>query len=200
MNCIHTMQYMSKNWGYPAHYRSAKAEAFKHPFEISIGTHDDKTAISCAENLNHEQIEIMSNELKKDKNSFCLLQEKLAGLFAMLFTNNPNHNSHHRGKVSMTITDAIGSTRRINVPNTQKDNWEFRLGRNWEEKYFNNLTLGLGFNLPEALACALRAKEGNSALAQKLDNYAQALKSQDGPMTRQEANYMAENGTLNTIV
>lgn len=198
MYCIHTMQHMKGDWGYPGRYRNVN-DPFKHPFEISIGTHDDRTAREFAENINSEQIDIMSRELKKDKGFFSDVPNKLSGLFAMLFTNTPNNNSQSPGKVSITINDAVGSAKRINVPNTQANNWEYRLGKNWKEDYFENLSYNrFGFNLPKALSTALKAKEGDSALTEKLDKYANTLES-DGPMTRVEAEAMARNGALDTI-
>ncbi len=198
MNCIHTMQYIGDSWGYPSHYRSSNAGPFKHSFEISIGTHDDKTAITSAEGLTDSQLKIIAKELKKDKSSLSTVQEKVAALFALLFTHNPNDKSNDSGKVSITVNDAVGSPKRINTPNTKDGNWEFRLNRNWQSKYFNNLTQGFGLNLPEALSTALKAKEGESELTHKLDRFAQVLKS-DGPMTRGEANAMAQEGTIDTV-
>ena len=198
MNCIHTMQYLGDSWGYPSHYRSSNAGPFKHSFEISIGTHDDKTAITSAEGLTDSQLKVIAKELKKDKSSLSTVQEKVAALFALLFTHNPNDKSNDSGKVSITVNDAVGSPKRINTPNTKDGNWEFRLNRNWQSKYFNNLTKGFGLNLPEALSTALKAKEGESELTHKLDRFAQVLKS-DGPMTRGEANAMAQEGTIDTV-
>ena len=198
MNCIHTMQYLGDSWGYPSHYRSSNAGPFKHSFEISIGTHDDKTAITSAEGLTDSQLKVIAKELKKDKSSLSTVQEKVAALFALLFTHNPNDKSNDSGKVSITVNDAVGSPKRINTPNTKDGNWEFRLNRNWQSKYFNNLTQGFGLNLPEALSTALKAKEGESELTHKLDRFAQVLKS-DGPMTRGEANAMAQEGTIDTV-
>ena len=201
MNCIHTMQhmkYLTDNWGYPSYYRTVDSP-FNHSFEISIGTHDNETAIALAEGMKDEQISLMARELKKDKSSFLKdTNDRVGGLFAMLFTNTPNSKSRTPGKVGMTINDAVGSKRRINVPNTQDGNWEFRLSKDWQEEYFNNLTKGFGLNLPEALSTALKAKEGESELTDKLDSFAQVLKS-DGPMTRGEANAMAQEGTIYTV-
>ncbi len=202
MYCIHTMQHMKNGWGYPGHYRSKDAQVFNHPFEIFIGTHDDQTAIEFAKNMNAEQIDIMAKELKSPAVkilTFPYYADRVSDLFAMLFTNTPNNESTKPGKVGMTINDAVGSERRINIPNTQEGNWEFRLGEGWEENYFKNLSKkGLGFNLPKALSTALKAKKGNSELTEKLDKYAKTLES-DGPMTRQEAQRMAEFGSLDTI-
>ena len=187
MNCIHTMQYMGKTWGYAGHYRSKNAGAFNHSTEIAIGTHDDKPAKTLASSMTSEQIDVMSKELSINKGFFNNMKNRVNGLFAMLFTNTPKNSSDSKGRVSMTITDAVGSDRRINVPNTQKGNWEFRLGDNWEEEYFEKLADDSAFNLPQSLSMALKAKQGESELTAELDQYAHILKS-DGPMTREEAN------------
>ncbi len=192
MNCIHTMQYMGKTWGYAGHYRSKNAGAFNHSTEMAIGTHDDKPAKTLASNMSDEQINIMSRELSVNHNFFNNMKNRVNGLFAMLFTNTPKNYLEPKGRVSMTITDAVGSDRRINVPNTQKGNWEFRLGENWEKEYFEKLADNSAFNLPQSLSMALKAKEGTSDLTRKLDNYSEILKS-DGPMTRNEANKLNQN-------
>ena len=106
-------------------------------------------------------------------------------MFAELFTTKNQF---------ATLPDILGSRKRINEPNTQKDNWAYRAPRDLERRYHENLAKGKGLNAADALGKALKAKQygRGSSLTNKLEYFANLLKQQ-GPMTTEEADRVILN-------
>ena len=79
------------------------------------------------------------------------------------------------------FTDFFGIGKTYNVPGTKKDCWTLRLTPDYEDLYYKNLAKGLGVNLPETLATAIRQKgedfsKENQKLLRKLDFFTMLLK------------------------
>ena len=100
-------------------------------------------------------------EIRKDKKKF------MTASFAELFTSPAK-------KVQIFFTDFFGIGKTYNVPGTKKDCWTLRLDSNFEDLYYDNLKKGLGINLPEVIAIAIRQKGKEFS-----DNYTQLLRKLD---------------------
>ena len=108
-------------------------------------------------------------DLRNDKKKF------MAASFAELFTSPAK-------KVQIFFTDFFGIGKTYNVPGSKKDCWTLRLQSDYENLYYNNLKKGIGINLPEAIATAIRQKGENFSsyytdLLRKLDYFAHIFKS-----------------------
>lgn len=107
-------------------------------------------------------------ELRGDRKKF------MSGSFAELFTSPAK-------KVQIFFTDFLGIGKTYNVPGAKKGCWELRAPENYEDLYYENLSNGLGVNLPEAIARAIRHKgvefsQLHRNLLMKLDYFANILK------------------------
>lgn len=85
-------------------------------------------------------------------------------------------------KVQIFFTDFFGIKETYNKPGSESDCWTLRLPENYEELYYENLQKGTAFNLPDAIARAIRNKgEGftkqHQDLLANLDKFTQILKS-----------------------
>ena len=186
---IHISRYGDNTWGNPKYYESAGESYYQNmkpgSYIFGIGAHDDPSAIYQARHPEKsEQYEQLATDLhinehtlkKSDKNM-------LSALFAQLYTTSDRF---------VTLPDILGQNKRINTPNTQAGNWEYRAPKNIEKAYYQNAANGHGLNLPEALSMALIAKNnphlyGNHI--KKLREYSEILKDdwEGAPMTTKEA-------------
>lgn len=107
-------------------------------------------------------------ELRGDKKKF------MSGSFAELFTSPAK-------KVQIFFTDFLGIGKTYNVPGAKEGCWELRAPENYEDLYYENLSNGLGVNLPEAIARAIRHKgtefsQLHKKLLMQLDYFTNVLK------------------------
>ena len=186
---IHITRYGGDNWGRVRFYESRGENKYQNmrpgDYTIGPGTHDDYSLLEQVENgkgrawyLAHD-LHLPAYELEQS-------QSKLSeAVFAELFTTRNQF---------ATLPDILGSRKRINEPNTQKDNWAYRAPRDIERQYHENLAKGKGLNAADALGKALKAKQygRGSALTNKLEYFANLLKQQ-GPMTTEEADRVILN-------
>lgn len=115
-----------------------------------------------------KDINLYREEIRKDKKKF------MTASFAELFTSPAK-------KVQIFFTDFFGIGKTYNVPGTKKDCWTLRLDSNYEELYYDNLKNGIGVNLPEAIAIAIRQKGKDfsnkyNQLLRKLDYFTYIFK------------------------
>ena len=128
-----------------------------------------KTHILAADtNIYNKDENQYREELRADKKKF------MAGSFAELFTSPAK-------KVQIFFTDFLGIGKTYNVPGAKEGCWELRAPENYEDLYYENLSNGLGVNLPEAIARAIRHKGSEFSqlhknLLMKLDYFANILK------------------------
>lgn len=121
---------------------------------------------TCAPNQDVNQYR---EELRNDKKKF------IAASFAEMFTSPAK-------KIQVFFTDFFGIGKTYNVPGTKDGCWTLRLGTDFEKTYYDNLANGLGLNLPEAIATAIRQRgisfsEKYQNLLKRLDEFTQILKS-----------------------
>ncbi len=184
MNLIHITKYAKDDWGRVKYYETKTQNPSKDKYQnlkpgdytIGAGTHDDECLLEQAENAQN-RLQFLMNDLNLsyyDLNS----KEKIAGAIAgELFTTKNQF---------LTINDIMGSQRRINTPNTKKGNWEYRVPRDYEAQYHTNLMRNKGFNYPDALSKALKAKHCDQDIINSMDYWAWLLR-QNGPLTTQDA-------------
>ena len=115
-----------------------------------------------------ENVDLYREELRSDKHKF------MSASFAELFTSPAK-------KIQIFFTDFFGIGKTYNIPGTKKDCWTLRAPADFEHLYCDNLTKGLGVNLPEAISRAIKQKgeEFSSKykdLIKELDLFAQILK------------------------
>lgn len=108
-------------------------------------------------------------ELRNDKKKF------MAASFAEMFTSPAK-------KIQVFFTDFFGIGKTYNVPGTKDGCWTLRLGTEFEKTYYDNLSNGLGLNLPEVIATAIRQRgisfsEKYQDLLKRLDELREILKS-----------------------
>ena len=178
---IHVTRYGKETWGRVKHYEKTGDNKYQNmkpgEYIIGPGTHDDISLIEQAQN-GKKRAEYLSADLKLSKDTLENSAEEMSkAILAELFTTKNQF---------ATLPDILGSSRRINTPNTIEGNWEYRASQNYEEKYNENLIKGRGLNLADALSKALKAKQGKSQLTEKLDYFAHIL-SKEGPKTTKEA-------------
>ena len=184
---IHISRYGDFNWGNPVHYEtqgtSNKYQGMKPgQYIFGIGAHDDPSAIHQAKYPEKsEQYGALAKHLHlKENNLRKSHKDMLSALYAQTYTTSSRF---------FTLPDILGQDRRINTPNTQDGNWEYRAPDDTERTYYENVADGCGLNLPDALSKALKAKHGNQHLIHQLEHYASILKENwDGaPMTTYDA-------------
>ena len=115
-----------------------------------------------------ENVDEYRESLRSDKKNF------MSASFAELFTSPAK-------KVQIFFTDFFGIGKTYNVPGTKKDCWTLRAPSDYEWFYHENLTKGLGINLPELISRAIRQKGENFSskyeeLLALLDSFTQILK------------------------
>ncbi len=108
-------------------------------------------------------------ELRSDQKKF------MAASFAELFTSPAK-------KVQIFFTDFFGIGKTYNIPGSKKDCWTLRLPSNFEDLYYENLKNGIGVNLPQAIATAIRQKgeefsSKHLPLLRKLDYFTHIFKN-----------------------
>ncbi len=180
---IHITKYASNDWGRVKHYESHGSNKYQNmrpgDYTIGPGTHDDETLIEQVDKYK-SRIPVLARDLCMNPYELENSPESFSkAIWSELFTTKNQF---------ATLPDILGSSRRINTPNTTNGNWEYRANQDYEREYFKNLAQGKGLNLADALAKALKAKHhghGNS-LTNKLEHFAYILR-QNGPMTRKEA-------------
>ncbi|MBQ3640383.1 4-alpha-glucanotransferase [bacterium] len=180
---IHITRYGRNDWGRVKHYESKGNNRYQnmHPgqYIIGPGTHDDPSLIQQTE-ASKSRASYLCTDLYLPYDELSQDAEKLnEAVFAELFTTKDQF---------ATLPDITGSKRTINTPNTTEGNWTYRLPQDYEEQYFTNLSQGKGLNLADALAKAVRAKNGgySNPLVEKLKGFASILR-EDGPKTVKEA-------------
>lgn len=128
-----------------------------------------KTHILAADtNISGVDENLYREELRNDKKKF------MASSIAELFTSPAQ-------KVQIFFTDFLGIGKTYNIPGTREGCWELRAPENYEDLYYKNLSNGLGVNLPEAIARAIRHKgviysKLYQNLLFRLDKFANILK------------------------
>ena len=115
-----------------------------------------------------KDINLYREEIRNDKKKF------MTASFAELFTSPAK-------KVQIFFTDFFGIGKTYNVPGAKKDCWTLRLNSDYEELYYENLKNGIGVNLPEAIAIAIRQKGKDfsnkyTQLLRKLDYFTYIFK------------------------
>ena len=99
------------------------------------------------------------NDIRTDKKKF------MAASFAELFTSPAK-------RIQVFFTDFFGIPKTYNTPGKRQGCWTLRLPEKFEELYYKNIKEGLGLNLPESIAAAIRHKGEDFANQHKelLDN------------------------------
>jgi len=161
---------------------------------IMIGSHDNSSFVEYAKELfGKKQVSKYSYLLSKDllpNNASQMQKDALKGKiesspeafmsakFAELFTSPAK-------KIQVFFTDLIGMAETYNKPGTSGSaNWSLRMNDTFEKDYHQNLEKGVGLNLPEAIATAIRQKgddfsKQNQGLLDSLDNFKQILKDKE---------------------
>ena len=148
-------------------------------YTIGAGTHDNESLLEQVENAK-DRAWYLAHDLHLNADTLKHSHVELSqAILAELFTTSNQF---------ITLPDILGSSRRINTPNTTQNNWEYRAPKDVEKKYHQNLAKGKGFNYADALAKALKAKQygRSSFLTSQLERYANILR-EDGPMTTKDA-------------
>lgn len=114
-----------------------------------------------------QNVDVYREELRKDKSKF------INAAFAELFISPAK-------KVQVFFTDLFGIGKTYNVPGSKEGCWTLRLKENYEDIYYDNLKKGLAFNIPKAIATAIRRKgeefsSQNAKLLRKLDYFSHML-------------------------
>lgn len=107
--------------------------------------------------------------IRNDKKKF------MSASFTELFTSPAK-------KVQIFFTDFFGIGKTYNIPGTKKNCWTLRLKSDYENLYYENLKNGIGINLPEVIALAIRHKgkdfsTQHTMLLRKLDYFTNIFKS-----------------------
>ena len=181
---IHITRYGKEDWGRVKYYEAKGESKYQNmkpgDYIIGPGTHDDDSLIEQSETA-QPRAKYLAKDLHLSERELKASPKKLSdAIFAELFTTKNQF---------ATLPDILGERRRINTPNTTEDNWSYRAPQDYERQYHINLSQGKGLNLPDALSKALKAKQNgnNSELTNKLDYFANILRSKDGAMTTIEA-------------
>lgn len=174
MQLIHISRYASGGWGRVKFYEAQESgNSYQNmkpgDYIIGPGTHDNESLLAQfhADNKTErakclaEDLGLDFEKLRHDRNSWT------DAVFGELFTTKNQFAA---------LADILGEDRRINEPNVQKGNWIYRAESGYKKKYYENLSKGLGLNLPDALSKALKAQCGISQLTNKLDYYADVLR------------------------
>ena len=131
------------------------------------GRFDYKTHVLASDTVTpSEDVNVYREQIRGDKKKY------MASSFAELFTSPAK-------KVQIFFTDFFGIGKTYNHPGESKDCWELRVPENYDDLYYKNLKEGLAFNLPEAIARAIRHRgqaEQNSELLESLDSFSSILK------------------------
>ena len=172
MTLIHITKYASDSWGRVKFYESNGHTNYQNmkpgDYIIGPGTHDDESLIEQHQRYGANRAWNLAHDLKLNYDEIANSREKwVDASFAELFTTKNQF---------ATLPDLLGSSERINKPEDQHNNWTYRAGNDYKQYYFKNLENGRGLNLPDALSKALKAKNGQSALTNKLDYYANILR------------------------
>lgn len=159
---------------------------------IMIGSHDNSSFIEYTDNLfanstkkylrnktgmlaedisaPNEKVGKLQKDIIHNKKSF------MRAMFTELFTSPAR-------RVQIFFTDFFGIAKTYNIPGTNGvgDNWTLRLGKNYEDQYYDNVKNGTAPNLPEIIATAIRQRGEKfsnryTGLLKKLDGFAQTLK------------------------
>lgn len=182
---IHITRYAGQDWGRVAYYESKGNSKYQNMkpggYTIGIGTHDDNSLIEQA-NEGRKRIPYLAKDLKINPHSLEDSKALANAMAAELYTTKNQF---------MTLPDIMGSERRINTPNTQEGNWEYRLSKDYEKERYENLSKGKGLNTPDAIAKALKAKNAPQHLIDKMNYWADILRRNDGPMTTKEADRLS---------
>lgn len=154
---------------------------------IMAGSHDNGTLIEYAQELKEKgEIKDHAKYLVKDLVPRATRKERQAYLnklssdplefanakFAELFASPAQ-------KVQIFFKDLFGHEERYNLPGTTAgNNWNFLLGENFREEFFNkSLPENKGLNMPEAIKKGLIARGSkDKELIDRLDKWAQVLK------------------------
>lgn len=192
MKLIHITRYANDkgSWGRVKHYETQgsnnKYQNMKPgDYILGTGTHDDPSLIKLSQDKETKnRIKFLSQDLKINPETLHDEKNLANAMTAELFTTSNQF---------MTLPDILGSDRRINLPNTSDGNWIYRAGSNYEEEYHKNLAQNKGLNYADALSKALKAKNGNPHLINKLNHFADILRA-NGPMTSKEADKLDLNG------
>ena len=180
---IHITRYGSGDWGRVKYYESKSENKYQNmrpgDYTIGPGTHDNESLIEQAENAK-DRAWYLAHDLHLDPNKLQYSQSALRdAVFAELFTT---------ANQFATLPDILGSSRRINTPNTTTDNWGYRAPKDVEREYHKNLSEGKGLNYADSLAKAVKAKQYGHAsyLTTQLEKFANILREK-GPMTTADA-------------
>jgi 4-alpha-glucanotransferase len=159
---------------------------------IMVGTHDTApiwrvAAGWCADGSAGARAARVAERLAPDERSRCSLAAALArdpdalaqAHLAELFTTRARH-------VMVFFADLFGLREVYNAPGTiSADNWSLRLPATWRRDYAARLAAGRAFDLPGALATALRARGADGArdrrgLLERLEAASTALRRSAG--------------------
>ena len=180
---IHITRYGKEDWGRVKYYESRSENKYQNmrpgDYTIGAGTHDNESLLEQVENAK-DRAWYLAHDLHLNADTLKHSHVELSqAILAELFTTSNQF---------ITLPDILGSSRRINTPNTTQNNWEYRAPKDVEKKYHQNLAKGKGFNYADALAKALKAKQygRSSFLTSQLERYANILR-EDGPMTTKDA-------------
>ncbi len=161
---------------------------------LMLGSHDNPSFIEYTENLFKERenedrqehfarktqhlaedtapygqnFDTYLNDIRQDKKKF------MAASFAELFTSPAK-------RIQIFFTDFFGIPKTYNTPGKRHGCWTLRLPEKFEDLYYKNIKEGLGLNIPEAIATAIRHKgedfaNSHKELLENLDKYARILK------------------------
>ena len=86
------------------------------------------------------------------------------------------------------FNDVIGNDKRMDDGTVEKDNYRYMVKSDYEKEYHTCLQEGHGFNLPECLAIAMKAKRLDKtmpSLYSKVEKYGKILRSK-GAKTKKE--------------
>lgn len=183
MPLIHITRYAGDSWGRVKYYESEGNSIFQNlnpgDYVVYLGTHDDNTGIEQAVEGEGRARNLAQDLYINENNLAAYPHERYRAMVGELYTTKNQ---------GATITDIMGTTRRINIPNTKEGNWEYRMPENYEKEQNEKLIEGKSINYADALSIALKAKYHgfSTELTNELDMYSAILK-EAGPATTNEA-------------
>ena len=184
-----TTEYQHQNnagWGYPEFFK--KAGLSEDELIIGTNNHDGANLRALSEGTRPEYLQrikdsipILSKTLKLPKSLLEDAREFVKAKFAQIYTVKNQF---------LFFVDVLGSDCEMDSQNVYTGNYRFRVNEDFERQYHTALQQGFGFNLPETLKTAMRAKnlhKENIELYEKLDEYGKYLRK-SGAKTEAEAN------------
>lgn len=185
-----TTVYEGLGWGSPIFHQNAGLKDFM----IGTNNHDstplrmlaedevdDKgNAVVELEEIRKNNIEALSRNLNMDRDRLNNPKDFVNAKFAELFQAK-NH--------FLFFNDVVGNKMRLDRESIDPENYRYKIKDDYEKRYHEALQNGYGFNLPEVLKTAMKARNldiQNPEIYEKLEKYSNILKEK-GALTKKEA-------------